>query len=139
MLTENADIVDVAVLNGFDTLVDLVVEADLVTTLRSDNGGDGFTVFAPTDEAFAELAAVPTGQALVDVLTYHVVGATVGSADLSDGQIVTTVEGSTFTVNIDGSTVTITDGSGATVGVVLTDVPAANGVVHVIDGVLLPS
>ncbi len=139
VLTENADIVDVAVLNGFDTLVDLVVEADLVTTLRSDNGGDGFTVFAPTDEAFAELAAVPTGQALVDVLTYHVVGATVGSGDLSDGQVVTTVEGSTFTVNIDGSTVTITDGSGATVGVVLTDVPAANGVVHVIDGVLLPS
>ncbi|MEX2467209.1 MAG: fasciclin domain-containing protein [Gemmatimonadota bacterium] len=139
VLTENADIVDVATLNGFETLVSLVAEADLVTTLRSDNGGDGFTVFAPTDEAFAALAAVPSGQDLVDVLTYHVVGATVESGDLTDGQVVTTVEGSTFTVNIDGSAVSITDGSGNTVNVVLTDVPASNGVIHVIDGVLLPS
>jgi transforming growth factor-beta-induced protein len=138
VLTENADIVDVATLNGFETLVALVAEANLVTTLRSDNGGDGFTVFAPTDEAFAALAAVPSGQDLVDVLTYHVVGATVGSGDLTDAQVVTTVEGSTFTVNIDGSAVSITDGSGNTVDVVLTDVPASNGVIHVIDGVLLP-
>jgi len=53
--------------------------------------------------------------------------------------VVTTVEGSTFTVNIGGSNVTITDGANNVVGVVLTDVPASNGVVHVIDGVLLPS
>lgn len=139
VLTENADIVDVATLNGFPTLVDLVVEADLEATLRSDNMGDGFTVFAPTEAAFAALSSVPTGQALVDILTYHVVSGTVGSGDLSDGQVVTTVEGSTFTVNIDGSAVTLTDGSGATVAVVLTDVAAANGVVHVIDAVLMPS
>jgi transforming growth factor-beta-induced protein len=139
VLTENADIVDVAVLNGFDTLVSLVEQQSLTATLRSDNGGDGWTVFAPTDEAFAALSSVPSGQALTDVLLYHVVGSTVPSSALSDGLEVTTAEGSTFTVNIDGSTVTITDGSGATVGVVLTDVPAANGVVHVIDGVLLPS
>lgn len=139
VLTENTDLVDVATINGFSTLVSLVAEAGLVATLRSDNNGDGFTVFAPTDEAFAALSAVPSGQDLVDVLTYHVVGATVGSGDLSDGMVVTTVEGSTFTVNISGSTVTITDGSGNTVGVVLTDVPASNGVVHVIDGVILPN
>ncbi|MDX1567056.1 MAG: fasciclin domain-containing protein, partial [Longimicrobiales bacterium] len=139
VLTENLDIVDVATLNGFSTLVDLVVEAGLESTLRSDNGGNGWTVFAPTDEAFAALSSVPTGQALVDVLTYHVVSGTVESGDLSDGQIVTTVEGSTFTVNIAGSDVTITDGSGNTVSVVLTDVPAANGVIHVIDEVILPS
>jgi transforming growth factor-beta-induced protein len=139
VLTENADIVDVAVLNGFDTLVSLVEQQSLTATLRSDNGGDGWTVFAPTDEAFAALSSVPSGQALTDVLLYHVVGSTVPSSALSDGLEVTTAEGSTFTVNIDGSTVTITDGSGATVGVVLADVPAANGVVHVIDGVLLPS
>ena len=138
VLTENADIVDVATLNGFETLVALVAQANLVATLRSDNGGDGFTVFAPTDDAFGALASVPSGQDLIDVLTYHVVGATVGSGALTDGQIVTTVEGSTFTVNITGSSVSITDGSGNTVNVVLTDVPAANGVVHVIDGVLLP-
>ncbi len=138
VLTENADIVDVATLNGFETLVALVAEANLVMTLRSDNGGNGFTVFAPTDEAFAALTAVPSGQALVDVLTYHVVGATVASGDLTNGQVVTTVEGSTFTVNIDGTAVSITDGSGNTVNVVHTDVPASNGVIHVIDGVLLP-
>jgi len=74
VLTENADLVDVAMINGFSTLVDLVDEAGLVPTLRGDNGGAGFTVFAPTDAAFAALSAVPTGQALVDVLTYHVVG-----------------------------------------------------------------
>jgi uncharacterized surface protein with fasciclin (FAS1) repeats len=139
VLTENTDIVDVAVLNGFSTLVDLVGTAGLESTLRSDNGGTGFTVFAPTNEAFAALATVPMGQALVDVLTYHVVGATVGSGDLSDGQMVTTVEGSMFTVNISEGSVTITDGAGNMVNVVLTDVPAANGVIHVIDGVILPS
>jgi len=139
VLTENADLVDVATLNGFSTLVELVVDAGLASTLRGDNMGDGYTVFAPTDAAFAALSSVPSGQALVDVLTYHVVAATVASGDLSDGQVVTTVEGSTFTVNIDGTAVTITDGSGNTVNVVLTDVPASNGVVHVIDGVILPS
>ena len=139
VLTENADIVDVAVLNGFSTLVELVGMAGLEGTLRSDNGGAGFTVFAPTDESFAALATVPMGQALIDVLTYHAVGATVGSGDLSDGQVVTTVEGSTFTVNISDGSVTITDGAGSTVNVVATDVPATNGVVHVIDGVILPS
>lgn len=139
VLTENADIVDVATLNGFPTLVELVGTAGLEATLRSDNNGDGFTVFAPTEDAFAALSAVPTGQDLIDVLTYHVVPATVGSGDLSDGQVVTTVEGSTFTVNISGSDVTITDGAGNTVNVILTDVAASNGVVHVIDGVILPS
>lgn len=139
VLIPSVDIVDVAVLNGFGTLVGLVREAELEATLRSDNNGDGWTVFAPTDEAFEALSSVPEGDALVDVLTYHVVSGTVGSGDLSDGQVVTTVEGSTFTVNIDGSDVTITDGSGNTVSVVLTDVPASNGIIHVIDEVMLPS
>ncbi len=139
LVPSETDLVDVAVLNGFSTLVGLVQDAGLEATLRSDNGGAGFTVFAPTDDAFGALSSVPTGQALVDVLTYHVVGATVGSGDLSDGQLVTTVEGSTFTVNLSGSSVSITDGSGSTVGVTLTDVPASNGVIHVLDGVLLPS
>jgi transforming growth factor-beta-induced protein len=138
VLVPEVDIVDVAVLNGFPTLVELVRTAGLEATLRSDNGGAGFTVFAPTEAAFAALSAVPSGQALVDVLTYHVVPATVPSSALSNGQVVTTVEGSTFTVNLDGS-VTITDGSGETVEVIVTDVPATNGVVHVIDGVILPN
>jgi transforming growth factor-beta-induced protein len=138
VLTENLDLVDQAIINGFSSLVGAVASADLVGTLRSDNGGAGFTVFAPTNDAFAALAAIPTGDALVSVLTYHVVGATVGSGDLSDGQVVTTVEGNTFTVGISGGTVSITDGAGQTVSVLLTDVPASNGVIHVIDGVILP-
>lgn len=139
VLTENADLVDVATLNGFPTLVELVGTAGLEATLRGDNMGMGYTVFAPTEDAFAALTSVPMGQALVDVLTYHVVSGTVGSGDLTDGMMVTTVEGSTFTVNISGNDVTITDGAANTVNVILTDVPASNGVVHVIDGVILPS
>jgi transforming growth factor-beta-induced protein len=142
VLLPEVDIVDLAVLNELYTLVDLVRTAGLESTLRDANGGNGYTVFAPTEAAFAALPAVPTGSALVDVLTYHVVSGTVESGALSDGQVVTTVDGSrTFTVNIDSSSgaVTLTDGSGATVNVVATDVAATNGVVHVIDGVLLPS
>ena len=140
VLVPEVDIVDVGLLNEFYTLVDLVRTAGLEATLRGDNNGAGYTVFAPTDAAFAALSSVPTGQDLVDVLTYHVVGATVGSGSLSDGQVVTTLDGSrTFTVNINGSAVSLTDGSGATVNVVATDVSGTNGVVHVIDGVLLPT
>jgi transforming growth factor-beta-induced protein len=138
VLVPEVDIVDVAVLNGFPTLVDLVRGAGLEATLRSDNGGAGFTVFAPTEAAFAALSAVPSGQALVDVLTYHVVPATVLSTALSNGQVVSTVEGSTFTVNLGGG-VTLTDATGNTVSVVVTDVPASNGVVHVISEVILPN
>jgi transforming growth factor-beta-induced protein len=141
VLVPETDLVDTGVLNGFYTLVDLVRPAGLESTLRSANGGAGFTVFAPTEAAFAALPAVPTGQDLVDVLTYHVVPAEVLSGSLSDGQVVTTVQGATFTVNINGTSgaVSLTDGSGATVNVIATDVSATNGVVHVIDGVLLPS
>jgi transforming growth factor-beta-induced protein len=143
VLTENLDLVDVATLNKFPTLVSLVEQQGLTATLRSDNGGAGFTVFAPTEDAFAGLSAVPSGDALTQVLLYHVVAATVESSDLSDGQVVTSANsaGDTFTVNIDSASgaVSITDGAGNTVNVVLTDVPAANGVIHVIDGVKLPS
>jgi uncharacterized surface protein with fasciclin (FAS1) repeats len=139
VLTENLDLVDVATVNGFGTLVSLVEQQGLTATLRTDNMGDGFTVFAPTEDAFAALETVPEGDALTDVLLYHVVGATVGSGDLSDGQVVETLlEGATFTVNIDGG-VTITDGAGNTVNVTVTDVQAANGVIHVVDAVLLPA
>lgn len=139
VLVPETDLVDTAILNGFFTLVELVRTANLESTLRGDNAGNGFTVFAPTEAAFAALPAVPTGQDLVDVLTYHVVPSTVLSGALSDGQVVTTAQGGTFTVNIDGGAVSLTDDSGNTVNVVATDVPATNGVVHVIDGVILPS
>ena len=140
------DIVDTAVGAGsFATLVAAVQAAELDDTLR----GDGpFTVFAPTDEAFAalpagtldKLLADPTGD-LAGILTYHVVEGEVMAADVvgMDGQEVTTVNGATFTVSVgDDGAVTLTDAVGNEVDVVQTDVDANNGVIHVIDGVLLP-
>ena len=107
-----------------------------------------FTVFAPTDEAFAALPpgtldtllADPTGD-LAGILTYHVVEGEVKAADVAsmDGQEVTTVNGATFTVNVgDDGDVTLTDAAGNEVDVVQTDVDASNGVIHVINAVLLP-
>jgi uncharacterized surface protein with fasciclin (FAS1) repeats len=143
---EDADIVDTAVAaGGFETLVAAVQAAGLEETLR----GEGpFTVFAPTDEAFAALPAGtvealladPTGD-LASILTYHVVAGEVLAADVAglDGQAVTTVNGATFTVNVgDDGSVSLTDAAGNEVGVVQTDIQTSNGVIHVLDGVILP-
>jgi uncharacterized surface protein with fasciclin (FAS1) repeats len=145
--TESAqDIVDTAVAAGdFTTLATALEAAGLVETLK----GDGpFTVFAPTDEAFA---ALPEGTVdtlledpqgdLTDILTYHVVSGTVMAADVAglDGQEVETLQGGTFTVGVDGDAVTLTDAAGNEVQVTQTDIEASNGVIHVIDGVLMPT
>jgi len=142
----DADIVDTAIAaGGFETLVAAVQAAGLEETLR----GEGpFTVFAPTDDAFAALPEGtvealledPTGD-LASILTYHVVSGEVLAADVVglDGQEVETVNGATFTVNVgDDGSVTLTDATGNEVGVVQTDIMTSNGVIHVIDGVLLP-
>ena len=133
------DIVDTAVEAGsFTTLVSAIQAAGLEETLR----GEGpFTVFAPTDDAFAalpegtldSLLADPEG-ALADVLTYHVAAGKVMSTDLSDGMKIDTVNGAQLTVKIgaDGK-VMIGDAT-----VVTADVEASNGVIHVIDAVLIP-
>ena len=145
-MTTDADIVDTAIAAGdFTTLVAAIQAAGLEETLR----GEGpFTVFAPTDDAFAALPAGtvdtllenPTGD-LADILTYHVVAGAVPAADVVglDGQAVTTVNGATFTVNVaaDGS-VSLTDAAGNDVTVVTTDIEASNGIIHVIDAVLMP-
>jgi len=134
------DIVDTAVEAGsFATLVSAVQAAGLEETLR----GEGpYTVFAPTDEAFAAvpketldaLLADPKG-ALTDVLTYHVVPGKVMSTDLSDGMQAETVNGQPLDITIeDDGTVKV---NGATV--VTADIETANGVIHVIDTVLVPS
>lgn len=139
VLTRNLDLVDVATVEGFSTLTALVEQQGLTSTLRGDNGGDGYTVFAPTDGAFDALSSVPSGDDLTNVLLYHVVPASVASGALTDGQVVGTAYADhDITVNIDGS-VTITDESGSTVNVLLTDVSAANGVIHVVDAVLIPA
>lgn len=114
---------------------------DLISTLsRSDQI---FTVFAPVNSAFEAIsdeAANLTPDQLASVLTYHVVaGANVRSSDLTDGQSVTTVQGETFIVNIGDNGVSITDANGNVATVVLADVQATNGVIHVIDEVIMPS
>ena len=136
-----ADIVDTAVAAGsFNTLATALTAAGLVDTLK----GEGpFTVFAPTDDAFAALPegtldtllADPQG-ALTDILLYHVVPGKVMAADVVglDGQEVETVGGGMLTVTIgDDGSVMINDAT-----VVTADVEASNGVIHVIDSVLIP-
>ncbi|SHJ18723.1 Uncaracterized surface protein containing fasciclin (FAS1) repeats [Aquimarina spongiae] len=129
--------------SNFSTLVsaltDLTPATDFVSVLSTANGTDPapFTVFAPTNDAFSAIT-IPGESELTPILQYHVVaGANVRAADLSDGQVVTTLETGTFTVNV-GSSVTITDENSRVTNVVVTDVQAVNGVIHVVDQVLLP-
>ena len=131
-----ADIVDTAVNAGsFNTLVAAVKAANLVDTLK---GAGPFTVFAPTDEAFAKLPAGTVDALLKDIpkltkiLTYHVVSGKVMAADVVKLKSATTVEGSTVT--IDASNGVKINGS----KVVTPDIAADNGVIHIIDTVLLP-
>ena len=132
------DIVDTAVAAGsFKTLVAAVKAAGLVETLKSEGP---FTVFAPTDDAFAKL---PKGtiadllkpenkDKLVAILTYHVIGGKVLSADLKEGMEAPTVNGSNVTVSLSSSAKI----NGA--NVISADIKTKNGVIHVIDTVLLP-
>ena len=134
-----SDIVDTAVNAGsFNTLVAAVQAAGLVETLK---GPGPFTVFAPTDEAFAALPAgtvesllKPENKAtLVSILTYHVVPGKTVSSDLAGRQLqVATVQGST--VDIDGTSGVQVDDA----NVVQADIGATNGVIHVIDKVIMP-
>lgn len=138
-------IVDVAAsTDSLSTLVTAVKAAGLVETLQADGP---YTVFAPTNDAFAALPAGTLDTLLkpenVDqlkaILTYHVVQGKVMAADLQDGQVITTVQGATLTVSITDGNVYLTDAKGNKVMVAQADVKADNGVVHVISGVLLPS
>lgn len=132
-----ADIVDTAVAAGnFQTLVSAVEEAGLVDTLK----GEGpFTVFAPTDEAFAKIpqdqleSLMANKTQLTAVLTYHVVAGKVMSTDLTDDMAVATVQGENVTINLDEGSVMVNDAK-----VVQADIECSNGVVHAIDTVLMP-
>lgn len=131
------DIVDTAIEAGsFETLVAALQAAGLVDTLK----GDGpFTVFAPTDEAFAALpegtveALLEDTDTLTSILTYHVVPGAVMSGDLEDGMTAETVNGQSVTISIDMGNVMV-DGA----NVVTADIEASNGVIHVIDAVIMP-
>lgn len=132
-------IVDIAAGNpDFSTLVAALKAADLVDTLS----GDGpFTVFAPTNDAFAKL---PEGTVesllkpenkdkLTAILTYHVAAGSVPAAEVVKLNSATTVQGSDVTVTVNGSKVAVNDAN-----VVATDIKGSNGIIHVIDSVLLP-
>ncbi len=137
--TESETIVDVAAANGsFNTLVAAIEAAGLAETL---SGEGPFTVFAPTDEAFAALPEgvldsllLPENQeVLAQILTYHVVPAEVPSSEITPGAVAT-VEGEEVNIAVDGDTVSVNDAT-----VAMPDVMASNGVIHVIDSVLVPS
>ncbi|WP_209330455.1 fasciclin domain-containing protein [Lunatimonas salinarum] len=133
------DIVDLAASTDFlSTLVAAVKAGDLVDVLK----GDGpFTVFAPTNEAFAKLPAgtvesllkPENKDKLIAVLTYHVVPGIVKSTDLKDGQKAKTVQGQEVTVSLKGGKAMIDNAT-----VTAADIEATNGIVHVIDSVILP-
>ncbi|MEM8554723.1 MAG: fasciclin domain-containing protein [Pseudomonadota bacterium] len=136
--SHSKDIVDTAVGAGtFNTLVAAVSAADLVDTLKSEGP---FTVFAPTDDAFA---ALPDGTVesllleenkaqLVEILTLHVVPAKVMSGDIQDDMTAAAVSGGTLTLDTDDG-VSVNGAS-----VIQADIEASNGVIHVIDAVILP-
>jgi uncharacterized surface protein with fasciclin (FAS1) repeats len=138
-MSDTKDIVDTAAAAGsFNTLVAALQAADLVDTLR----GDGpFTVFAPTDDAFAKLPAGaledllrPENKAkLQSILTYHVVAGKVMAEDAMKISSAKTVNGETFRVSNSGGTVMVDDAK-----VIQADVMTSNGVIHVIDTVIMP-
>ncbi len=135
----NQDIVDTAVAAGsFKTLAKALQAADLVGTLK---GKGPYTVFAPTDEAFAKLPGTtlhdllkPENKAkLQRILTYHVVAGRVSSAHVAKMRSAKAVSGDTIDIAANGGSVTVDDAK-----VVKTDIVASNGVIHVIDSVILP-
>lgn len=141
VISADVDVVDIALQNSkFSSLVAALQAADgnLVSVLQ----GDGpFTVFAPTNDAFAAIASVTatlTPAELANILTYHVVSGNVTASMLSDKMTVTALNNGSFDIDLSGSTPKIMDGAGNSVSIVLTDIQGKNGVVHVIDAVLLP-
>ncbi len=148
---QTKDVVDIAISSkDHTTLVAAVTAADLVTTLK---GKGPFTVFAPTNTAFGNL---PKGtvenllkpeqkKALTGILTYHVVAGNLDAAAvvaaIKEGKgkaVLTTVNGEKLTASLDGKKVILTDAKGGKATVTATDLKGSNGVIHVIDAVLLP-
>ncbi len=145
MMVADKDIVDNAV-NSQDhtTLVAAVKAAGLVETLKS---AGPFTVFAPTNEAFNKLPAGTVDKLtqpdmkdqLTTILTYHVVPGRLTATDLTDGQVLTTVEGEQLTVMKKGKKVMLKDAKGGMATVTIPNIMDSNGVTHVIDTVLMPT
>ncbi|MDF3066752.1 MAG: Beta-Ig-H3/fasciclin [Polyangiaceae bacterium] len=130
ILPPKDDIVATAIAAGmFTKLAGALTSAMLVETLK---GPGPFTVFAPTDAAFDKLGTAPTGDALKNVLLYHVVSGAVGSGDLTAGMVPTLLDTKTLTVALTGG-VTVNNAKVTTANII-----AKNGVIHVVDTVLVP-
>lgn len=134
---QDGDIVAVARSAGsFETLLAAAAEADLVSTLQ---GPGPFTVFAPTDEAFARIpedqlsALLQDKEALRQVLLYHVVPGEVASSEVIGLEAAETAAGLSLTISVQDGSVKVDDAT-----VVATDIEASNGIIHVIDRVILP-
>lgn len=143
--TTGNTIVDAAMDNpNFSTFVEALQAANLGETLQNDGP---FTVFAPTNEAFDalpegtldELLADPSGD-LTQILTYHVIPGEVLAEDVMgmDGETVETLQGELLTIQVDGDSAWLMDADGNAVRVIDPDLTASNGVIHAIDGVLMP-
>jgi uncharacterized surface protein with fasciclin (FAS1) repeats len=139
-------VVEVAQGDGrFTILVEAIASAGLAQTL---SGTGPFTVFAPTDNAFGALLSelgITKAQLLADkplltaVLTYHVLPALVRSSQVPVGKAIDTVQGGIFKIDASGSGLEVTDGRNRRSKITATDIPASNGIIHVIDKVLLPA
>ncbi len=130
---------------NLSTLVEAVAAADLTSTLT---GPGPLTVFAPTNAAFADLLAelgLTKDQLFADkalltsVLTYHVLGAEVKAADIPQGSPITTAQGGYFKIDTSSGALAVTDGRNRISNITKTDIGASNGVIHVVDKVLLPA
>ena len=125
----------------FDTLIAAVLAADPVV-VNTLTGKGQFTVFAPTDEAFAAVGLTPANvgtaldqEALTEILLYHVARGRRDAGDVTTSHRIRSLQGSFFFPN---NSATITDALGRTANIIVTDVPASNGIVHAIDAVILP-
>ena len=148
------NVVDLAAANpSFSSLATALTQEDLLGVLSTESGTSPapFTVFAPDntafqnfldadpDDAFSTIQDVLDLPILTDILTYHVLGeAAVRSGDISDGIMPATVQGETITINTTNG-VTITDQNGRVTNIIATDVTGSNGVIHVLDNVILPT
>lgn len=150
-IAQNNDVVDIAISSkDHTTLVAAVKAADLVETLKSEGP---FTVFAPTNAAFdklpegtvASLLETENKGKLAAILTYHVVAGNLMASDVLEaiengkGKVVlTTVQGGKLTASLDGDNVILTDENGNSSTITATDLKGSNGVIHVIDTVVMP-
>ncbi|MEO7107277.1 MAG: fasciclin domain-containing protein [Rhodoferax sp.] len=144
--SNDPDIVQIAQSNpDLSILVEAVTAAGLVDTLK---GPGPFTVFAPTNAAFASLltelgvtkdALLANKPLLTTVLTYHVLSGRVGKAAIPVGKAISTVQGSIFKIDTSSGALAITDGRNRVAKITQTDINASNGVVHIIDKIILPA